>query len=470
MTRAAGPARTLDAGPLEEAIRTRNAGALAEHYLGVTLTPWQARIARRVAFLESPRLVIFAMTQWGKSQALACGIALGILFNPGLRWVVLFPSDKQTAILRNMIVKLLRRCRQLRAMLKLTGQGFERLAAEGSRNRWTFSDGSDLRFMTVGGEGTSVMGEGGDVVLMDEAGLIADATATVMVNRMLSANPRAVLIKSANPWPDSGHLRKSWESTRYERIQVDWRIALQEGRVTQAFLDEQRELLPPAEWEVLYEARFPGSAEDQLIPRAWIERARRTGPWRKGAEWLPVYGGDYAEAGGDRNVLTPMRRHGERVDVLPQLGWFEGDTMQTVARIEPVLQANPGPLAGDAQGLGKPIQDRLRERGWSVLDVKAGKKARDVDTYDNLMSELLWQLRTLFERNLIELWDPAPQLLVDLERYRFRIHKGRRKVEVAGGKKSGDSPDFGDSLAHGLLAHPMPPKPRVVRARNPLGV
>jgi len=462
--------QVLDADPLAEAIRTRNAGALAEHYFGVRLTPWQARIARRVAFLESRRLVIFAMTQWGKSQALAVGVALGLLLNPGLRWVVLFPSDKQTAILRNMIVKLLRSCRQLRAMLMLSAQGFERLAAEASRNRWTFRDGSDLRFMSVGGDGTSVMGEGGDVVIMDEAGLIPDETARVMVNRMLSANPKAVLIKSANPWPDSGHLRKSWESTRYERIQVDYRVALQEGRVTQEFLDEQREALSPQEWAVLYEARFPDAAEDQLIPLPWIQRALRTGPWSKGRDWRAAYGADYAEAGGDKNVLTPLRKLNGRVDVLPPLAWFEGDTMQTVARIEPVLQADPGPLAGDAQGVGKGPQDRLRERGWQILDVKAGRKATEPETYDNLMSELLWRLRVLFEQQRIELWDAPPELVRDLQRYRFHIHKGRRKVEVAGGKKSGDSPDYGDSLAHGLLAEPQAPKPRVLKHKGPLGL
>ena len=111
-------------------IEKKDVLTLAKALFKVTLTPKQCLIARAMAYEESKRIVIAAMTRWGKSYGVSIGILLYILFHEDKKINLISPTFDQTGILRNYEAEFISVCPPLLNLLEVEYGGIERLKKE----------------------------------------------------------------------------------------------------------------------------------------------------------------------------------------------------------------------------------------------------------------------------------------------------------------------------------------------------
>jgi intein/homing endonuclease len=90
------------------------------------------------------------------------------------------------------------------------------------------------------------------------------------ITRMLGDNPGSSYVEIGNPHHRENQFFLHWTNPEWFQIRIDWKQALSEGRISKAFVDEQKGQLTDREFTILYDANFPLSSEDQLIPYEWI--------------------------------------------------------------------------------------------------------------------------------------------------------------------------------------------------------
>jgi hypothetical protein len=143
------------------------------------MTYYQAYIVKRIAFSEAKRLNISAFTRYGKTQFVAIGVAIYILLNKNKKVVFIGPTDEQAGIIKNYMAELILDCPLLLGIadIELRSKA-ERIRAEASQRRMTFSNGCEYRVVTAHGKGFSAMGHGADLcfpkgtLIMTNKGLI----------------------------------------------------------------------------------------------------------------------------------------------------------------------------------------------------------------------------------------------------------------------------------------------------------
>lgn len=165
----------------------------------------------------------------------------------------------------------------------------------------------------------------------------------------------------------------------------------------------------------------------------------------KKTEGQPVAFIDWA-GGGDESVIAIRR--GNVLEA--PIGWKDSDTMKSVSRaIYELKKANlkPSDVWADDGGLGKPMNDRMREMGWPIKRLNFGGKAYS-DRYLNRGCEIWWETARQIERAEVIL--PSDELLD------AQLCSRKAKITSAGkmGLESKDemkrrgvtSPDRGDAV------------------------
>ena len=151
--------------------------------------------------------------------------------------------------------------------------------------------------------------------------------------------------------------------------------------------------------------------------------------------------------GGDETVIAV--RNGNKV--LPLIAWVAKDTMSTVGRAMTELTKLGVPKDGvwaDDGGLGRPMNDRMAEKGWSVHRFNFGAKARN-PAYMHRGAEVWWELARLVEKKQVIL--PDDELLnTQLVTRRVRVNSSGKlglepKDEMR--KRGASSPDRADAVA-----------------------
>ena len=251
---------------LYEILRAKNVYVFAKALFDFELTETQKEIVRTIAFSEHKRVVISCMTRYGKTRCTAIGVLLYILLNKNKRILLLAPRFDQTSILRNYITEGIMNCSLMINMLDLDYENkAEHLKKEISRKRITFKNGCELIVLSAEGTAERLMGYGADCLIIDESALISYEVFRSKISRMLGDSPDSLLIEIGNPWARDNQFYEHWIDPAFKKIHVGYQTALNEGRVSPAFIQEQKQLLTPTEFQVLYESRFPDQEEDSLF-------------------------------------------------------------------------------------------------------------------------------------------------------------------------------------------------------------
>lgn len=108
----------------------------------------------------------------------------------------------------------------------------------------------------------------------------------------------------------------------------------------------------------------------------------------------------------------------------------------------------------DTVGLGAGVFDNMKEKGKKCREIISGKKpTKKLDSYEfqNLRSQMWWQLRENVKNKDIHIPGDDEELLTDLTAPRYEIVGDKKiKVESKDGIKQrlGRSPDKGDAVVY----------------------
>lgn len=434
---------------LEKAIENHDANFIAKQLFPnivavQNLTPKQIYIVRRIAFSESRRINISAYTRYGKTQTVAIGIAIFIILNENKKIKFVGPESEQAGLIRDYMSELILDCPLLLEIAEISSKGADRLKKEASKTRLTFSNGCEYRVISMHGEGFAAMGHGGDVLVVDEAARLTRKQYAKLIRMLGDDAENSILIEMYNPFDRDTVAYDHSVSFRYERIEIDYHVGIEEGRTTQAFVDEQAENMSPLEFCVFYLSKFPDEAEDTLILWSWIKKSLDVDLTPKIKGGKAVAGTDVAEMGMDLTVLMKALTKSDYYKLYSIKDWSKKETMQTVG----IVRGNTTKEIKntvDATGVGSGVYSRLKEEGYNAIEYKGGRKPtkeKDNDRFDNIKAMCFWRLRTLFEEGKLQLIKHE-KLIAQLRSLKYELTSSG-KIRIV--KLEGKSPDFADSL------------------------
>lgn len=364
----------------------------------IVLSPSQQKIFETIYLKTDPRNQIIAPTQYGKSLTVALAVLCRtIAFNE--RFIILAPSEKKAQIIMQYIIDHVFDVPAFTKLLELEETvSLDRLRRERSRNNLTFKGGGGIMTLTLDARNgkksiEAAMGFGGNRLILDESSLIDD-TLYSTVKRMLGGYPYedTFLLEIGNPFYRN-HFYRTWNTERYNKLFIDYKVGLAEGRYSEEFINEMRD---EAFFSVYYECIFPDeNAIDEfgyrvLLTNDELNEAFNHDDLSKDGE---LYLGADIGGGGDYNVFV-MRND--------QYAWIEAknrsnDTMTNVTEVQRLLEKYPNledrHVFIDDIGIGRGVTDRLKELDLNVQGVSVGESPRFAEAktkYKNVKAEGYW--------------------------------------------------------------------------------
>lgn len=358
---------------------------------GDALVGGQLEIFYAIVFLPANRVNINCCTQYGKSLtvALAC-VYLTCIKNRKV--AVVAPTDKKTKLIMRYYIDHLGDNPLFYSQLEANTR-MERLRQEGSKERIILKHGGGIYGISAqaGNASKSIesaMGEGADIVIMDEACLIPDQTEATIFRMIAGRGKHGAYVKIGNPFysdPPFSHFKKSSVSLKYLQVFIDYKQALAEGRYDQDFIDDARE--KPL-FDILYECLFP--AEEEMDEKGYrrlltLDQIRSTMIESAPDDLVGVFrlGADIGRGG---NYNAYVGRDDEYM-------WLYGknrsnDLMTNVTEIK---NAEADMAMIDDTGVGGGVTDRCIEESLRVMPIQSGGSASDKKIFKNLRAECFFR-------------------------------------------------------------------------------
>ena len=242
--------RTKEGISLNDVI-TENQKHIAEAIIGRTAPDGSGR----------KRVHIMAHTRYGKSLVVGAAVAIRASMK-GEPWAIVAPTKEQAQIIMDYVIWISVNDPIISQLLSpdiAKNIKTENLTHRRSRDHITYHGGGEVRTFSPGTDGKGVMGFGSPNVVLDEAGLIGNELES-KIFRMLGDHTDNFYVKIGNPFEamdESGephHFAVSYEDPTYWSLNIDWRIGVKEGRLTEAFV---KEVEKKPNFDVLYENLFP---------------------------------------------------------------------------------------------------------------------------------------------------------------------------------------------------------------------
>jgi hypothetical protein len=299
------------------------------------------------------------------------------------------------------------------------------------------------------------MGFGSKNIIADEASLIEDPLwSTVM--RMLGgdlkeSDARKLLIKIGNPF-FRNHFYQSSKDARYHQIFHNWKDSVRDYEdgfygYKPEYIEEMR---GQAFFDVFYECLFP---DEEMIDARGYRRLLQDNEIKIESQTpygTPILGCDIG-GGGDLNVFTMRWPNVARVVRVNQ----NKDTMTNVTTIRELKEEYPELRYEDVNvddvGIGRGVRDRCWELGMPVNGVSSGDKSTQPDKYSNLNMEMSWEMACWLQTHgVLEPYiHQQKNVWEQLTWYKYKVNTDKQmkmepKDELK--KRTGKSPDFGDSL------------------------
>lgn len=120
---------------------------------------------------------------------------------------------------------------------------------------WIYITSIDSRGIKSEGEG--VVGEGGDIVHLEEAGLIKRKEQFSKVVRMPEEDKGWGKLVMGGNCIEGSVFEDAYKSPLYVKVHIKLKQAVDEGRFTQGYLDEKKLFTTSKDWKRYYEVEFP---------------------------------------------------------------------------------------------------------------------------------------------------------------------------------------------------------------------
>ncbi len=464
---------------INKAIKEKDVGVLTYFLFDIELTEMQREIVKSIAFPDNKRVVINCMTRYGKSYCVSIGVLLYLLFNESKRIYLIAPLDKQTTIIRNYISGFILQSNIFRDIVDTQLTGLDKLRSEVSKTRITFKNEDELITLSAEGKADRLMGHGGDLVIVDEECKIPHEIYRSKISRMLGDSEDSIYIGIGNPWNRDNQMFEHWMDPTYKKIHVDYKIALKEGRVSKEFIEEQRKLLTPLEFQILYKAEFPEESEDSLFNLRKIEQAEnrvfgfadkikslleKLNEPHKHTEleirkikdelkkYKKIISCDPADKGIDESVIYWGTQYENKYELEGYYSEPKSESMNLVGKIINIAEREVKEITGEIRidriGIGTGPLSRLKEviKEKNIKNIKVtgphfGEKAMKDDHFINKKAENYFRLQSLFNDGLISI-PKMSKLKSQLMAMRWELNSSGKKKIIDPDK----SPDYADCL------------------------
>lgn len=412
-------------------------------------------ILNRAAPDGRKRLHIMTHTRYGKSASVGAAVAVRASVKPE-KWAIVAGTKEKARIIMDYIINYVLDDPILSSQLNIEIP-LERLRRERSRDRITFSRRGEIRVYSADSKnrqelGNSLMGFGAPNVVEDESALIDDDVHS-KVMRMLGDNSADnFLVKIGNPFRRN-HFLKSYESDRYYKIDIDYLRGMQEGRLTEDFIEEMRE---QSNFDIFYECKFPPA--DAIDEKGWVPLITEEEIRRAFVSDAPQFGSltmGCDIAGGGRNWSVGVVRSANAARIT--LKEKEPNTLVFAGRIK-LNSQDLGVLGGsvfvDKVGIGRGCAELLQSQIGAV-GVNAGDKPSDEDQFVNLRAEMYWRARDWIMRGgrliVSNPQDEDDWLQLAKIKYRTVLEGRRGKLQIISKEEllrhGIESPDIADALS-----------------------
>ena len=365
----------------------------------VKLTPLQHVIAREVGNATTSAVV--APRGYGKTYIIAfVAVSLGCLY-PGTKVLVVAPTADQATRVAEKIRDLCNENDNFKNEIKPTNaRTYVSISKDSSS--CTLKNGSTIESVAIG----SARSRRAKLVIVDEA---RDVDLNVLRSVVLPTrnetryNPRTyefedfasklIYITSACPKNfeffsvlESIIQRRAHGDRRYFACVLDYHVPIREGLTTEEYYEEERRNLPDATFQMEYESRFLGSAEDSAFPFDLVQSCRTLNNIEmeqpKGSKSRYIISLDIATSkakGSDNSVLTVQKftekKDGSFNKQLVHLRSYNGVPLdyltEQVRRYFHIKFPNAEKIIYDARGIGDSF-DRFFDKAW--IDIESGRE------------------------------------------------------------------------------------------------
>jgi len=208
-----------------------------------------------------------APTRYGKSETLAIALIYLAVFEKLKIPIVAGSTEKARKIMDYIIDHISDHPDLYRGLINVKAiADIEKLKITVSKDILRWSDGGWI-FVTsvdsrnISKEGEGVVGEGGDVVVLEEAGLIRKDNQFSKIVRMAERDRGwGKLVMSGNCIENSV-FEKAYNSDLYYKIRITLDDAIAEGRFTKQELEDKKQQTTVKDWKRYYLVKFPEANE-----------------------------------------------------------------------------------------------------------------------------------------------------------------------------------------------------------------
>lgn len=207
-----------------------------------------------------------APTRYGKSDILSMALLYLAAFHNLKIPIVAGSEDKAKKIMEYVVQHIGDHPALYEGLINIKVSEVEKLKVTVSKDalRWTkggwiYITSIDSRSLTKEGEG--VVGEGGDVVVLEEAGLIRKKDQFSKIVRMPETDRGwGKLVMSGN-CVENSVFEDAYNNPLYHKVRVDLETAIQEGRFDRQNLEEKKTQTTSKDWKRYYLVLFPEANE-----------------------------------------------------------------------------------------------------------------------------------------------------------------------------------------------------------------
>jgi len=248
-----------------------NPPLFAENELNVVPDPWQTDALR-----SRDTMIFNCSRQSGKSTTAAIRALHEALFYPGSQTLIVSPSQRQSG-------ELFRTVREF--IYKINED-----IIEDSKTTATFKNGS--RIISLPSSESTIRGYSAiTLLIIDEASRVSDTIWTAVRPMLAVTNGQIIMLST--PAGREGFFAKSWAESEYKKFKV---TAYECPRISEDFLEEEKEVLGSRLFAQEYLCEFIDEAEGGMFKRAWMDLVDSTpikGRVARGWDMASSKEGDY---------------------------------------------------------------------------------------------------------------------------------------------------------------------------------
>lgn len=375
------------------------------------MTQGQIELFRAIYERQYNRIQFDCYTQYGKSDTVSMAVLLRVATFQE-KWIILGATkDKANIIMSKLIKHIFENDYTLGKFQVDEGESLDFIRRNRSKDNITFKvdDNAIGQVITLSADarkksadaGDILIGHGGQNLIEDDAALIPDPIHGKAL-RMLGGHKDNFLLKITNSF-GRNHAYRSRNDPLFKKFVIDYKQGLAEGRLTEEYVAEMKQILDPVMFGVLYECVYPPA--DMVEDGGWM-------PYLTEEQVKEAQARTVQSRGKKRIALDVAEGTNYNSLVIRTDNWMgvkektlEKDLMKTADRFIAVIneeRVEPNNAWIDSTSIGSGVYARVNQQGVKVNSFKGGmsptekseaEKAKNPIEFYNMRAECYWKMR-----------------------------------------------------------------------------